>query len=100
MSDIAIADHPEASRYEALSDGQVAGYLEHHEADGTVVLPHTEVDPAFSGRGVGSLLARHALDDARERGLRVVPTCPFVAGYIERHPEYRDLVADEGAAQG
>ena len=57
-------------------------------------MPHTEVDPRFEGRGAGSALASSALDSVRGVGGRVVPTCSFVASYIERHPEYADLVAE------
>ena len=58
-----------------------------------IVFTHTVVPPEIEGRGVGSRLIRGALDAVRDRGLRVVPQCPFVAAYIERHPEYRDLLA-------
>lgn len=53
---------------------------------------HTEVEPRYEGRGVGSALARTALDEARAAGLRVLATCPFFAGWIERHPDYQDLL--------
>jgi predicted GNAT family acetyltransferase len=56
------------------------------------VFTHTEVDPAFEGHGIGSALAAGALDDARRRGLVVVPSCPFIRAYITRHPEYADLL--------
>jgi uncharacterized protein len=59
-----------------------------------VVLVHTEVDSAYEGHGVGSVLAKAALDDIRRRGKRVTPLCPFVSTYIARHPEYADLVDD------
>jgi hypothetical protein len=58
-----------------------------------MTIPHTEVQSRFEGQGLGARLARFVLDDARERGLRVVPRCPFIAAYIKRHPEYADLVA-------
>lgn len=60
---------------------------------GTMVFTHTLVPPASEGRGIGGRLIRGALDAARDQGLRVVPQCPFVAAWIDRHPEYRDLVA-------
>ncbi|TPG15540.1 GNAT family N-acetyltransferase [Sphingomonas oligophenolica] len=60
---------------------------------GTIVFTHTKVPPEIEGRGVGSKLIRAALDSARDQGLQVVPQCPFVAAYIDRHPEYRDLLA-------
>ncbi len=58
-----------------------------------IVFTHTVVPPAIEGRGVGSRLIRVALDSARDRGLKVVPQCPFVADFIRKHPGYRDLVA-------
>lgn len=60
---------------------------------GTIVFTHTGVPPELEGHGVGSRLVRGALDQARDRGLKVVPQCPFVAAFIQRHPEYRDLLA-------
>ena len=59
----------------------------------TIVFTHTLVPKRIEGQGVGSRLIRAALDSARDRGLKVVPQCPFVAAYIDRHPEYRDLLA-------
>ena len=59
----------------------------------TIVFTHTQVPHAIEGRGVGSKLIRAALDSARDRRLKVIPQCPFVAAYIQRHPEYRDLLA-------
>ena len=58
-----------------------------------ITLRHTEIDPSVGGRGLGSALVRFALDDARARGLTVIPRCPFVAAFIVRHPEYEELVA-------
>src|SRR5262245_36484537 len=72
--------------------GAVAGFADYKVQDGLVVLTHTEVDPAFEGHGVGSMLVRAALDDVREQGRRAVPVCPFVRGWIDRHPDYEDLV--------
>jgi predicted GNAT family acetyltransferase len=62
-----------------------------------VAFLHTEVDPTVQRRGLGSALVAGALDDARARGLAVVPLCPFVDAYIRRHPEYADLVVDDPA---
>ncbi|MFS0773387.1 GNAT family N-acetyltransferase [Sphingomonas sp. 1P08PE] len=72
-------------------DGERAVAAYQREGD-TIVFTHTVVPPAIEGRGVGSRLIRAALDDARDQGLKVVPQCPFVGAYIERHPEYRDLL--------
>jgi predicted GNAT family acetyltransferase len=94
MTDIATANNPEASRYEARIDGDLAGYAEYLLRDGQIVFTHTEVADAFEGRGVGSVLVRAALDDVRETGGRsVVPRCPFVRSWIEKHPDYEPLVA-------
>jgi predicted GNAT family acetyltransferase len=91
---IDIRDEPESSRYAAYVDGELAGFSEYtlDPERGRIVIAHTEVDDAFEGRGVGSALVRGELDDARRRRLRVVPQCPFVKAYIERHPDYQDLL--------
>jgi uncharacterized protein len=88
---VTVTDAEDRSRFEAHLDGTLAGYAEYERTDHLVVYPHTEVDPAFEGRGVGSALARTALDDARHRGLHVLATCPFIARWMGRHPEYIDL---------
>ena len=72
-------------------DGERAVAAYQREGD-TIVFTHTAVPPAIEGQGVGTRLIRAALDDARDEGLKVVPQCPFVRAYIERHPEYRDLL--------
>jgi uncharacterized protein len=91
-SEVVVADAPEASRYEARVGSGLAGFSAYRLSPGRITFTHTEVDPAFAGGGVGSRLARSALADARARGLAVRPLCPFIAGYIQRHPEYADLV--------
>lgn len=78
----------EGRRYAAYVDGLLAGTLVYRRREGVIVLVHTEVDPAFEGRGVGSALARQALDEARSAGVRVDPRCPFVRAFLARHPEY------------
>ncbi len=89
---ITIEDRPEASRYELADAGRLAGFVTYRLEPGQITFEHTEVDPAFAGRGFGTRLAVHVLEDARGRGLRVIPRCPFIAGYIRRHPAYRDLL--------
>ena len=91
--DIVFVDSPDHHRYELRSGDEVVGFLVYRLGDGVITLVHTEVDPAHSGQGHAATLARGALDDARSRGLAVVPSCPYVASYIEKHPEYADLVA-------
>lgn len=92
-SDVAVADNPARHRYEARCDDELAGFVDYRLRSGSIVLTHTEVFPQFEGRGVGGRLAAHALDDARARGLAVVPQCPFIGEYIRDHPDYADLVA-------
>ncbi len=83
-------------RYEAHVDGELAGFAVFTMRGDRIVFTHTEVDDRFEGQGVGSKLARYALDDVRDRGsLRVVPQCPFIRSWIEKHPEYADLVSGE-----
>jgi predicted GNAT family acetyltransferase len=89
---IAIRDNREAGRYELSVGDESAGYAEYHLGQQTIVFTHTVVEEKWNGRGLGSRLAKHVLDDARRRGLRVRPKCPFIRGYIEHHPEYADLV--------
>jgi predicted GNAT family acetyltransferase len=93
--DIEFVDNAERHRYELRSGEELIGIVTYRLADGVIALVHTEVDPAHEGHGYAAVLARGALDDARSRGLRVVPSCPYVASYIEKHPEYADLVASE-----
>jgi predicted GNAT family acetyltransferase len=87
-----IVDAPDASRYEVRIDGELAGILEYVVKRNRIALAHTEVLPAFEGRGIAGRLAKFALDDARRRGLGVIVLCPFVRVYLERHPEERDIV--------
>jgi predicted GNAT family acetyltransferase len=92
-----LRDNPEELRYEILRDGEVVGGIWYRTAPGVIVLVHTEVAPSEEGQGVRSRLVRGALDDIRSRGLRVAPVCPFVADYLRRHPEQRDLVVRDPA---
>jgi predicted GNAT family acetyltransferase len=81
-------------RYDATVDGEPAGSAHYRVRPGIVIFYHTVVDEAFEGKGVGSALAKGALDDVRARGERIVVECPFIAAYLKRHPEYADLIAD------
>lgn len=90
---VEITDHPEQSRYEARHGDALAGVAAYERTARRITFTHTVVDDAFEGQGVGSALARTALDEAREAGLAVVPQCPFIARWIDRHPEYADLVS-------
>lgn len=89
---ITITKNEAAQRYEAALDGIMA-VLEYRREGDRIVYTHTEVPDELEGRGIGSALARRALDDARAQHLTVVPLCPFVSAYIRRHPEALPLVA-------
>lgn len=93
-SSVKVVHNPDRQRYELDDNGSVIGYADYHPADDTqLVFDHTVVDDAYSGQGLVGKLVRFALDDVRERGKRVVPVCPFVDSFIDKHPEYQDLVA-------
>ena len=92
-----VTDNPEAQRYELFVDGTRAGFTDYRLLPGRIIFRHTEVSPEFQGRGLAAHLAGAELDDARARGLMVTPTCPYVARYIEEHPEYADLVVPKAA---
>jgi predicted GNAT family acetyltransferase len=87
-----VADVPERSRFEISMDGALAGFVVYRLAPGRITLVHTEIDDAYAGQGLGGTLARAALDNVRARGLAVRPDCPFIAGWIAKHPDYADLV--------
>jgi uncharacterized protein len=94
----AVTDNPAASRYEMYVGGELAGIVMYRLQDATISLLHTEIEPAFQGAHLGGHLARGALDDARERGLAVLPFCPYVDSWIKKHPEYADLVPQDRRA--
>lgn len=79
-------------RYLLEVDGEVLGFAAYEEREDRLVFTHTEVDPRLEGQGMGSRLARAALDDARQRGRRIVPECAFIAAYLCRHPDWNDLL--------
>jgi uncharacterized protein len=90
--ELTVRDAPEEHRYEIRDGDRVLGLAAYQRAGDKVVFTHTEIDPTAEGDGLGSRLVRGALDDVRARGLRVLPRCPFVRGWIQRHAEYADLV--------
>lgn len=93
MADFSFNDNAGANRFELLLEGRLAARAEYRLEGGTLTFTHTEVSPGHEGHGLGSKIAKQSLDEARRRGLKVVPRCEFIASYIARHPEYQDLVA-------
>jgi predicted GNAT family acetyltransferase len=91
-SEITVRDNPTESRFEIYVDGDRAGFAVYRDESGRRVFTHTVVDDDYEGQGIGSRLAAGALDDTRSRGLTVVPRCPFIKAYIDRHPDYADLL--------
>ncbi|MDG4798612.1 GNAT family N-acetyltransferase [Micromonospora sp. WMMD1082] len=89
-----VEENPAKHRYEILVDDALAGFVAYLPRGEVLVFTHTEVDPAFQNMGVGAALMRGTLDQVRAQGQRLVPQCPFMAAFIERHPEYADLVTN------
>jgi len=86
-----VSDNPAHHRFELEVEGHIAAT--HYKIEGGVItFVHTEVPPELGGKGVGSRLIKGALDQVRANGLKVIPECPFVKAYIEKHPEYADLL--------
>lgn len=82
----------EPDRFSISVDGNKAGFTEYVDSGDQRIFPHTEVDDAFGGRGLATILVGEALEATRAGGLRIVPVCEMVAGYIDKHPEFKDLV--------
>ncbi|WP_312858268.1 GNAT family N-acetyltransferase [Pseudonocardia pini] len=95
MTEPMILDVAEWSRFEIHVDGRLAGFAQYRAEPGKITFVHTEIDSMYEGLGLGGKLARHALDAARARGLAVYPDCPFIRGWIAKHPDYVDLVPVE-----
>jgi predicted GNAT family acetyltransferase len=88
-----VVRNDELSRYDIVVDDTVVGHADYRIDGGRQVFVHTEIDPEYRGRDLAEQLVREALDDARANAMTIEPRCPFVARFIEEHPEYRDLVA-------
>ncbi len=93
---VTVADNLMESRYEARVDNALAGVSEYELTVDTIIFLHTVVAEKYEGQGVGTAIARYALDDARARGLYVRALCPFIRGWMARHPEYNDLIKAAG----
>lgn len=87
-----VTESPERHRYEISVDGELAGFTMFTLDGDVAIMPHTKIDPEYKGQGLATTLIGSALDDLRERGVTVVPRCPFVREFIEKHPEYQDIV--------
>lgn len=90
-----FSDNQERHRFEMQIGGELAAFAEYNLLKTGMLFTHTEVLPAFEGRGVGSAIARQALDEVRRRKLLAIPVCPFIAAFLRKHPEYQDLVSEE-----
>ena len=97
--EIRLEDRGERGRYHLLVDGAEAGELDYRMHEGRRVFVHTGVRDEYEGQGLAGELAKRVLDDARAEGLKIVPQCPYVRGYLERHEDYADLVDEELWAQ-
>jgi uncharacterized protein len=91
---IDLMDAPERERYEVHVDGALAGFATYRLHPSTIEFLHTEIEPDMEGKGLASRLIEFALDDARSRGLAVLPFCPFMREFIQRHREYAELVPE------
>jgi uncharacterized protein len=92
VDDARVVNNTADQRYELWIGEALAGLILYRSRVEALALLHTEVYDEFEGQGLASTLVAGALDDIRERGLRLIPICPFVRSYLERHPEYGDLV--------
>ncbi len=92
MSEPQVSKNDAGSRYELHLDGEEIGHIEYERSDRVVDLTHTKVDEAHGGKGYAGQLAAFALNDIREAALDVRPTCPYIARYIEKNPEFESLV--------
>ena len=88
----AIADNADRSRLELRVDGELAGWLDYRPAGKSTIIAHTEVMDGYEGQGLGGLLVRRALDEARCAGKTVIAICPFALAYIDRHPELDEFL--------
>ncbi len=87
-----VVNEPESSRYVVTVDGRTTGFADYRIDGDDIVFPHTVIDPAARGQGLGAILVKGALDDVRPTGRRVVPHCWYVAQFIDSNPEYGDLL--------
>ncbi|MBW0273364.1 hypothetical protein ATM97_25110 [Nocardia sp. MH4] len=94
-----VVRNPEKNRYDVFYDGALAGFAEYIERDNDTDFIHTEIDGAFAGKGLGSVLARQAVEDVIARGRTITAHCPFIRGWLDKHPEYDAHVVGKGIAK-
>jgi predicted GNAT family acetyltransferase len=99
IDDLTVTDNPIARRFELRAGDEVVGWVDYLPAGASLIFAHTEIAPGHEQQGLGSVLVRQALDELRDRGTTVIPTCPFTAGFIRRHPDYADVVDPSLRAQ-
>lgn len=92
VAEAVVKEAPDKHRFEIWVGEELAGFTVYRKQPDKYTFVHTEIDPAFEGRGLASVLIKFALDEMRARGAAVLPQCPFVRRYISRHQEYLDLV--------
>lgn len=90
--DAKVRHDEEQQRYVLEINGQLLGFAQYHEEGDRQIFTHTEIDDSLSGKGMGSMLVRDSLDDARQRGKRIVPVCEFIGAYVKKHPDWNDLL--------
>lgn len=90
--DAKVRHDEEQQRYVLEINGQLLGFAQYHEEGDRQIFTHTEIDDSLSGKGMGSMLVRESLDDARQRGKRIVPVCEFIGAYVKKHPDWNDLL--------
>ncbi|WP_063054460.1 GNAT family N-acetyltransferase [Nocardia salmonicida] len=94
-----VVRNVEKNRYDVFFDDELAGFTEYIERDNDTDFIHTEIDDAFAGKGLGGVLARQAVEDVIARGCTVTAHCPFIRGWLDKHPEYDAHVVGKGIAQ-
>lgn len=93
MASITVTNSPDRERYVADIEGEVVGFTVYHIRHGGIYFfVHTEIVPGYEGKGIGETLVREALDDVHSMGGTIVPLCPYVAAFVQKHPEYDNLV--------
>jgi uncharacterized protein len=87
-----VADNPSRSRFELLDGDRVVGWVDYRPGGASVIIAHTEIEEGNEGQGLGSVLVREMLDQLGAAGTTIIPSCPFTAAFIHRHPEYAGVV--------